>query len=164
MNDLPEPSPSVSPSPSATPTPTPTPTPSLLGNISTRLRVETGDDVLIGGFIVTGSEPKKLIIRAIGPSLPVEDKLQNPELELYDSFGQLIRTNDNWLDAPNAQEIVDSTIPPNDPLESAILMTLPAGGSAYTAQVRGVNGGTGVGLVEVFDLLLLCVLSSCCWK
>ena len=148
VNDVPEPSPSVSPTPSATPTPTP----SLLGNISTRLRVETGDDVLIGGFIVTGSEPKKLIIRAIGPSLPVEDKLQNPELELYDSSGQLIRANDDWQDAPNRQEIVDSTIPPNDPLESAILMTLPAGGSAYTAQVRGVNGGTGVGLVEVFDL------------
>jgi hypothetical protein len=148
VTDEPSPSPTASPSPSASPTPTRP----LLGNISTRLRVESGDNVLIGGFIVTGSEPKKLIVRAIGPSLAVDGKLQDPELELYDSSGQLIRTNDNWEAAPNRQEIIDSTIAPSDPLESAILMTLPAGGKAYTAVVRGVGDGTGIGLVEVYDV------------
>ena len=125
---------------------------SALGNISTRLSVQTGDDVLIGGFIVTGSEPKKLMLRAIGPSLQLEGKLQDPVLELYDGAGELIAVNDNWQEAPNAQEIVDSTIAPSHELESAILMTLPAEGSSYTALVRGANGGTGVGLAEGYDL------------
>ena len=128
----------------------PTPSPSL-GNISTRLRVETGDNVLIGGFIVTGTQPKKVIVRAIGPSLPVPGKLANPTLELHGPSG-LIASNDNWMDAPNRQEIIDSTIAPTNDLESAILTTLPANGTGYTAIVRGASGGTGVGLVEVFDL------------
>ena len=126
--------------------------PSLLGNIATRLRVETGDNALIGGFIVTGSQPKKVILRAIGPSLDLDGKLQDPQLELYNSAGELIRANDNWEEAENRQEIIDSTIPPSHPLEPAILMTLPAGNSAYTAVVRGVNGTTGIGVVEGYDL------------
>lgn len=140
--------------PTASPTPTPAPIPGRFGNTSTRLRVETGDHALIGGFIVTGVQPKKVIVRAIGPSLSgvgVHDALVNPTLELHGPSG-LIASNDNWMDSPNQQEIIDSTVPPTNDLEAAVLTTLPANNSAYTVIVRGVNGGTGVGLVEVFDL------------
>jgi hypothetical protein len=123
-----------------------------LVNISTRLPVLGGDNVLIGGFIVTGTQDKKLILRAIGPSLPVPGKLADPTLELRDVSGTLLEFNDNWVDAPNKQEIINSTIPPTDDLESAIVTTLPANNSAYTAIVRGLNDTTGVGLVEVYDL------------
>jgi hypothetical protein len=118
------------------------------------LRVEAGDNALIGGFIVTGTQAKKVIVRAIGPFLSsagVHDALANPTLELHGPSG-LIASNDNWVDSPNKQEIIDSTVPPANDLESAILTTLPANNSAYTAIVRGVNGGAGVGLVEIFDL------------
>ncbi len=125
--------------------------PTKLANISTRLRVETGDNVLIGGFIITGAAPKKVIVRAIGPSLPVPGKLENPTLELHGPGG-LITSIDNWREAPNRQEIIDSQLPPSDDLESAILTTLPANGTGYTAIVRGGSGGTGIGLVEVYDL------------
>jgi hypothetical protein len=124
--------------------------PSTLGNISTRLRVETGDNALIGGFIVTGTQRKKIIVRAIGPSLPFADKLADPILELHDSSGAFLETNDNWVDSPNKQAIIDSTIPPTDPLESAIVRSVAPG--AYTAVVRGVNNGTGIGVVEAYDL------------
>jgi hypothetical protein len=124
--------------------------PTSLANISTRLRVETGDNVLIGGFIVTGSQAKRLILRAIGPSLPFADKLQNPQLQLFNANSAPIAQNDNWIDAPNKQEIIDSTIPPSNNLESAILGNFDPG--AYTAIVSGVSNGTGVGLVEVYDL------------
>jgi uncharacterized delta-60 repeat protein len=125
---------------------------SVLANISTRLRVETGDNALIGGFIVTGSQPKKVIVRAIGPSLPVGGKLADPVLELHDSSGATIAQNDNWKDSPDKQAIIDSTVPPTNDLESAIVKTLTANSSRYTAVVRGSASGTGVGLVEVFDL------------
>jgi CSLREA domain-containing protein len=148
----PTPTPSASPTPTPTPTPTPSATPTTLGNISTRLRVETGDDVLIGGFIITGTQDKKVIVRAIGPSLPVADALADPFLELHDGSGALLDSNDNWVDSSNKQAIIDSTIPPSNDLESAIVATLPANSSAYTAIVRGVNNTTGVGLVEVYDL------------
>ena len=121
-----------------------------LTNVSTRLRVETAENLLIGGFIITGSHNKKVLVRAIGPSLSVSDKLADPILELHDSSGQTIATNDNWVNAPNVQEIINTTIPPNNNLESAILMTLPTG--AYTATVRGANNTTGIGLVEAYDL------------
>lgn len=124
--------------------------PVTLANISTRLSVETGDNVLIGGFIVTGTEAKKVLIRAIGPSLPVAGKLANPTLELYDAGGLLL-SNDDWKSTQQA-EIEATTIPPTNDLESAIVTTLPANDSAYTAIVRGVNNTTGVGLVEVYDL------------
>jgi hypothetical protein len=152
--------PAVTPpaTPTATPTATPSATPALtpgqLGNISTRLRVETADNVLIGGFIVTGTQPKRVIVRAIGPSLTgvgVPGALSNPILELHDS-SQTLATNDNWMDAPNRQAIIDSGLAPANDFESAILMTLPANGSDYTAIVRGVNNSTGVGLVEAYDL------------
>ena len=118
-------------------------------NIATRLRVETGDNVLIGGFIVTGTQPKRLIIRAIGPTLGVEGALQNPQLAIYRGE-ELLVANDNWRDAPNQQEIIDSTVAPANDLESAVLLTLEPG--AYTAVVSGVDGETGVGSVEAYDL------------
>jgi CSLREA domain-containing protein len=129
-----------------------TPLPTRLANISTRLRVETGDNVLIGGFIITGTQDKKVIIRAIGPSLPFADRLLNPTLELRDSSGALLESNDNWVSSPNKQAIIDSTIPPMDDLESAIVRTLPANSAAYTAIVRGLNNTAGIGVVEAFDL------------
>jgi hypothetical protein len=126
--------------------------PGRLGNISTRLVVETGDNALIAGFIVTGTEPKRVMLRAIGTSLQILHRLQDPMLELYDSSGALLESNDNWIDSSNKQAIIDSTIPPTNDLESAIVVFLPANGSAYTAVVRGSDGGTGIGLVEVYDL------------
>ncbi len=130
--------------------------PTVLANISTRLRVETGNNVLIGGFIITGTQPKKVIVRAIGPSLPVAGKLANPTLELYDAEGTRLVTNDNWKtrDTGGSQqaEIEATTIPPSNDLESAIVRTLPANNAAYTAIVKGKNGTTGIGLVEVYDL------------
>ena len=103
-----------------------------------------------GGFIITGNDPKKVLLRANGPSLPVSDRLADPILELRDSSGQTIAINDNWMEAPNSQEIIDSTIPPGNGLESAILMNLAPG--AYTATVRGINNGTGVAVIEAYDL------------
>jgi pimeloyl-ACP methyl ester carboxylesterase len=153
-------SPTPTSTPIATPTSTPTPTPGTtpphgfgkLLNISTRLRVLGADKVLIGGFIVAGSDPKRVIIRAIGPSLTafgVSDALADPTLELHDGSGSLIFTNDNWKDTQK-QAILDTTIPPTHDLESAIVATLAPGG--YTAIVRGKDNGTGVALVEVYDL------------
>jgi hypothetical protein len=125
--------------------------PTTLANISTRLPVQTGDNALIGGFIVTGTEPKKVIIRAIGPSLNLPGKLANPTLELHQG-NTLLESNDNWVDSPNKQAIIDTGIPPKNNLESAIVRTLPANGTGYTAIVRGVNNGTGIGVVEAYDL------------
>ena len=138
----------------ASPTTTPTPTaPTTFGNISTRLRVETGNNVLIGGFIITGTQAKKVILRAIGPSLSSSfpGALVDPILELHNSLGGLIRSNDNWRSDQEA-EIIATGIPPSNDLESAIVATLPANNFAYTAIVRGVNNGTGIGVVEVYDL------------
>ena len=122
-----------------------------LGNISTRLRVETGDNALIGGFIVTGTQPKRVIVRAIGPSLPIAGKLADPTLELRDGSGRQIAANDNWRSFQEA-EIMATGIPPSSDLESAIVATLQANNSAYTAIVRGVSGGTGIGLVEAYQI------------
>ena len=124
--------------------------PTTLGNIATRARVATGGNVLIGGFIITGNEPKKVIVRAIGPSLGFEGALANPRLEMFDANGESFAVNDNWQDAPNRQEIILSTIAPTNPQESAYLNTLAPGN--YTAVVSGVDGGTGIGVVEVYDL------------
>jgi hypothetical protein len=115
--------------------------------------VETGDNVLIGGFIVTGTQPKRIIVRAIGPSLPLAGALADPVLELRDSTGGLILSNDNWRENPlQESEIIATGIPPSNDLESAIMATLPANNAAYTAIVRGLNNGTGIGVVEVYDL------------
>jgi hypothetical protein len=119
-------------------------------NISTRMSVGTGENALIGGFIITGTQAKKVIVRAIGPSLPVSGVLADPILELHDSNDLTIATNDNWQDSPDRQAIIDSTLPPSDDLESAIIMTLDP--APYTAVVRGVGDTNGVGLVEIYDL------------
>jgi hypothetical protein len=125
----------------------------ILGNVSTRSLVQTGADVMIGGFIVEGIGPKRVIVRAIGPELTqhgVPNPLADPILDLHNSTGALIAVNDNWMDAPNAQDIINSGHAPTDPRESAIIANLPPGN--YTAIVRGVNNTTGVALVEVYDL------------
>jgi hypothetical protein len=122
-------------------------------NVSTRLRVLTNENVLIGGFIVTGTDPKKVIIRGIGPSLSafgVPGTLPNPILELHDHTGATVAVNDNWKDAPNASEIAASGLAPSDDFESTILQTLVP--DAYTVVVRGVGDTLGVGLVEAYDL------------
>lgn len=132
--------------------------PGRLVNISTRLQVRTADQVLIGGFIMQGNAPKRVMIRAIGTSLgfppqSIEGELANPQLELYDSAGTQIATSDSWADA-NKQAIVDSGIAPTTRAEAAILTTLPSSsnGVSYTAIVRGAGATTGIGLVEVYDL------------
>ncbi len=124
--------------------------PSQLLNISSRLQVQSGDGVLVAGFIVTGDTPKKVIIRGLGPSLQgAGGALADPVLELHGGNGSLITTNDNWKDSQQAQ-IEATGIPPTNDLESAIVATLPPGN--YTAILSGKNGGGGVGLVEVYDL------------
>ena len=97
---------------------------SQAGNISTRLKVGLGDNVSIGGFIIAGRQPKKVLVRALGPSLPVTGALANPFLELHDSTGKIIAANDDWQDSADKQAIIDSTIPPPQDLESAVVMTL----------------------------------------
>ena len=128
------------------------PNASSVRNISTRGEVGLTDNVMIGGFIIGGSAPTKVLVRAIGPSLVsagVSGVLADPVLELHDGSGSLIFRNDNWRD-DQEQQIIDTTIPPLDDKESAIVATLPPG--AYTAIVRGANDTTGVALVEVYSL------------
>ncbi len=116
---------------------------------------------MIGGFIVQGAQPKKVIIRAIGPELTqygIPNVLPNPTLELHDSNGALIASNDNWrqtiiggiITSDQVRDIRNSGYAPGDGRESAVIADLPAGN--YTAVVRGVNNTTGVALVEVYDL------------
>jgi len=114
------------------------------------LNVGTADNVLIGGFIVTGPLLKKIMVRGLGPSLPVPGALADPVLELHDGSGQTIATNDDWGTAENVQEITQSGIAPTNSRESAILATLAPG--SYTAIVKGAGNTTGVGLVEAYDL------------
>jgi hypothetical protein len=134
---------------------------STLGNISTRAFVQTGDNVMIGGVMVQGTQPRRVIVRAIGPELTqygVPNPLADPTLEMHDSTGALIASNDNWqhtiiggiITSDQVAAIRASGHAPTDPSESAIIATLPPGN--YTAIVRGVNNTTGVGLVEVYDL------------
>jgi hypothetical protein len=121
-------------------------------NISTRLDVQTGDGVGIGGFILTGSDPKKVVIRALGPSLTglgVPGALQDPTLQLHDHTGATIAFNDNWKDTQ--QSAIQATgLAPSDDHEAAMVQTLSSGG--YTAIVQGIGKTTGVGLIEVYDV------------
>jgi hypothetical protein len=107
---------------------------------------------MIGGFIILGANTQKVIVVALGPSLPVPGKLADPTLELYDVHCTLIKSNDNWKDSSTKQAIIDSTVAPSNNFESAIIATLPSRGAQYTAIVRGVNGTIGVAVVEVFAL------------
>ncbi len=124
-----------------------------LANISTRGNIGTGDYVLISGFIVGDVESATVIVRAIGPSLAasgVSGALADPTLTVYDANGAALATNDNWEDAVYASDVSNDGLAPTDPLESALILHLQAG--VYTAIVSGVDGGTGLGLVEVYDL------------
>src|SRR4029079_9387915 len=130
--------------------------------------VQTGDNVVIGGFVIERAQPnfspgppKRVIIRALGPELTqygVPNALANPTLELHDGTGALIASNNNWvttiiggiITANQCSDIGASGYAPGDPFDSAIIADLPAGN--YTAIVRGVNNMTGVALVEVYDL------------
>src|SRR5262249_4030233 len=134
---------------------------SILSNMSTRSFVQTTDDVMIGGFIVQGTQPKDVIIRAIGRELSqygTPDFLADPTLELHNASGALIASNDNWqqtmiggiIRQDQVQNIQNSGHAPMDPNESAIIANLQPGN--YTAVVRGVSNTTGVALVEVYDL------------
>jgi hypothetical protein len=120
-----------------------------LANISTRLSVGAGDNVLIAGFTITGSQPKKVIVRGLGPLLPVNANLADPTLELHDSFGGIVAGNDNWRDTQQ-DALIATTIPPTNDYDSAIVKSLAPG--AYTAVLAGKGATTGVGLVEVYDL------------
>jgi hypothetical protein len=139
------------------------PASSSLGNISTRSFVQTSDNVMIGGFIVQGTGPKRVIIRAIGPELGappfnVPSALANPTLELRNQAGALMASNDDWqttvisgiITSSQVSDIQNSGHPPTAASESAIIANLSPGN--YTAIVRGVNNTTGVALVEVYDL------------
>ena len=136
---------------------------SILGNISTRCFVETGNNVMIGGFIIQGTESKTVILRVLGPELSappfsIPNALVNPTLELHNGSGALIARNDNWkntitggvIHSSQVSAIQNSGHAPTEPSESAIMATLQPGN--YTAIVRGVNNTTGVALVEVYDL------------
>jgi len=155
VTPTPIPTPTPTPTPSSTPSATPTPSPipgTQAVNLSTRMRVQTGDNVGIGGFIITGTAPKHVLLRAIGPSLTqfgVPNVLADPMLELHGpgAFGTI--TNNNWRDTQEV-EIQATGIPPTNNLESAIVATLAPG--AYTAIVKGNGAGAGVALVEVYDL------------
>ena len=125
---------------------------STLGNISTRGFVQTGDNVLIAGTIVLGSDTQRVLVRGIGPSLSLPGKLADPTLELRDSNGALIRSDDNWRTGGQEAEIIATGIPPTDDLESALIATLPSNGAAYTAILRGTNASTGIAVVEVYAL------------
>ena len=121
-------------------------------NLSTRLHVLTGDQVGIGGFIITGSGPKHVIVRAIGPDLRrfgIPNPLEDPVLELHGPGAFVTIINDNWRDTQEAQIKASGLAPTND-LESAIDAILSPGN--YTGIIRGKNGGTGIGLIEVYDL------------
>ena len=150
------PTPTPTPTPSGTPTPTPAPTPQDKAlNLSTRVDVLTGTNVGIGGFIITGIDPKLVVIRAKGPSLTdfgVAGALADPVLELHDSTDAVIATNDDWMnnDEADQQSLIDHDLAPTNDLESAIIMTLDPG--LYTAVVSGNSGGTGVALIELYDL------------
>lgn len=122
-----------------------------LANISTRGFVNGGQGQLIGGFIITGG-PKLVIVRALGPSLAdrgVTPALADPTIQLFNG-STLLRENDNWQSAANANELIASDVAPEKAKEAAIMIRLEPG--AYTTVVSGVSGGTGIGLVEVYEI------------
>jgi hypothetical protein len=147
----------AAPTTSATPTPSPTAAPVAAPaqalNISARLRVETGEKVMIGGFIIAGTEPKRVAIHGIGPSLAnsgLRDLLADPTLELRGLGGALLIQNDNWQDSPTqAVELISQGLALQDPKESGIVATLLPG--AYTVTMAGKSQTSGLGLVEIYD-------------
>lgn len=137
--------------PTPTPTATPTATPTKALNLSTRARVDTGDRVAIGGFIITGNASKKIVVRGLGPSLSrfnLSGLLLDPVLELRQANGSLILRTDNWKDNQRAQ-IEGSIYQPTDDRESVIVATLQP--AAYTATLSGSGQTAGIGTVEIYD-------------
>jgi hypothetical protein len=121
-------------------------------NISARGRIGSGDDVMIAGFILTGNQPTRVVVRALGPSLSrlgIAQPLSNPELALHDGNGSLIFRNDDWR-SEQASQLLSLGMAPSSEEESAIVATLPAGN--YSAVVQGVNGSEGVGVVEIYSV------------
>lgn len=128
-------------------------TSSRLGNFSTRGEVDTGDNILIGGLNIGPGSAKTICVRGLGPTLSgkgVANALGDPTLEVRDRSGNLVASNDNWQDAPNAATIQSEGLAPANPQEAVVQVTLNAGN--YTGLVRGANSTTGVALVEVYDL------------
>lgn len=123
--------------------------PTLL-NISTRMHVQTGNYVLIAGFIISGTAQKTVIVRGMGPSMPVPGAVADPVIEVHGPSGELLGVNDNWRDAATRQQITNSGLAPGNDLESALWGTINPG--AYTVILSGKDGGTGIGSVEVYDL------------
>jgi hypothetical protein len=124
-------------------------------NISTRTRVLTGENILIGGFIISGNDPKKVLLLAKGPSMtsggnPVPGRMSNPTLELHAGNGSLMTSNDDWKDSPDRAAIESSGLAPTDDRESAIIRTLVPG--SYTGVLAGKDNSTGIALVEIYDL------------
>ncbi|PYK43002.1 MAG: hypothetical protein DME46_08645 [Verrucomicrobia bacterium] len=131
---------------------TPTPANAALVNVATRLLVQTGAKVGIGGFIITGTDPKKVLIRGIGPVLTnfgITNALQDPVLELHNGTGAVLTTNDDWK-VPQQAAIEAAGLAPTDDREAAILLSLQPG--SYTVIESGKNGTSGVGLIEVYDV------------
>ena len=122
--------------------------PRSLLNLSTRLKTQQGDGVLVGGFIISGTAPKKVILRALGPSLPLSGNLTDPVLELHASDGTILTANDNWNE--HRQDVLNTGIPPINDYEAAIVATLSPG--PYTAILRGTAGTSGIAVVEIYDL------------
>lgn len=121
-----------------------------VSNISTRGLVQNDDNVMIGGLIVYGTEPANAVLRALGPSIPLDtNTLADPTLELYDGNGMLVNFNDDWKETQQT-EIKATGLAPTKDAESAILQTLNPG--AYTAIVRGKDFGTGIALFEAYQL------------
>ncbi|MEY2499452.1 MAG: hypothetical protein QOD12_3008, partial [Verrucomicrobiota bacterium] len=123
-----------------------------LANISTRVQVGTGNNIAIGGFIIVGNTAKQVVVRGLGPSLAaagITGPLGDPALDLYDSSGNLLQSNDNWQET-QAQILRDLQLAPTNDFESALVRTLASG--AYTVVLRGQGNGSGIGLVEVYDL------------
>ena len=129
-----------------------TPSPAFV-NLSTRLLVETGENVLIGGFIITGSDGEDVVLRGIGPSLSVNGQaltglLPDPKIELHDGTGAISATNDNWMDGPDKMTIQNDGLAPKNDLESALLAHLQPGN--YTVILSDAKGASGIGLVELY--------------
>ena len=150
----PTPAPTSSPTPVPTASPTPGTSPAQALNIATRMRVETGNNVLIGGFIINGNAPKTVAVRGLGPSLTssgIADALADPTIELRASNGLLIAQNDNWQDDPaQAAQLTALGLGLSNSKESGLVATLQPG-AGYTAIVSGKNQTAGVGLVEIYD-------------
>jgi hypothetical protein len=117
-------------------------------NLSTRLQVQPGDGALIGGFIISGSEPKKVVLRGLGPSINVPGKLEDPVIQLYNSSNVNIGGNDDWK--TDQQNVQSTGLAPSNDRESALVITLNPG--TYTIVMRGKDNGSGIGVVEVYDV------------